>query len=352
MNYANDLQIVIDAGHGGWDNGASYNGRLEKDDNLRLALEVEKQLTAQGVPVLMTRSTDVFVELADRAAIANAAHADLFVSLHRNSYPEQTPYSNGVENFIYLTAPLETSGSAAQLVLDEVVNVGVQSNHGVSRGNYYVLRRTIMPSMLLEMGFIINDIDNKLFDEHLVEYAAAIAKGIMKYFGLEYQYIPGVTPAPPPVIPPEPECPIVCPPCLPCPPCPVPGGVETQMMVNQRFGLDMPLTGRFDYTTKRALTMALQMALNSDFGAGLTVDGVLGPKTLAAFPTVRMGQRGNVVFVIQALLQMNGYTLDGLDGIFGPRTQAAALMFQQNNGLPADGIVGQTTLSRLLAQYS
>ena len=122
------------------------------------------------------------------------------------------------------------------------------------------------------------------------------------------------------------------------------------MMVNQRFGLDMPLTGMLDYTTKRGMTMALQMALNNDFGSGLMVDGILGPNTLAAFHPVRIGQRGNVVFMLQALLRMNGYSLGELDGIFGPRTQAAALMFQQNNALPATGVVDQATLCRLICQ--
>lgn len=398
MVYKDDVLIVVDAGHGGWDNGASFEGRLEKDDNLALALEVQKQLMAQCVNVLMTRDTDVYVTLQDRALIANNANANLFISLHRNSYIEQTPSTNGVENFIYLTAPPETTGRAAQYVLDSVVEVGVQSNRGVSRGDYYVLRNTIMPAMLLEMGFIINEIDNALFDEHLVEYAAAIAKGAMQYFGLEFREIPGVTPVPPAPVPPGPECPsipslcppcpeppIFCPPCQicpevppacpscppcpecpdisypsmpmlcppcpvcpPCPPCPAPGGAEVQRLVNMRFGLDMPLTGVFDENTRRNMTKALQIALNSDFNAGLVVDGILGPKTMAAFPNVRIGQRGNVVFMIQALLQMNGYVPGMLDGIFGSLTETAVKLYQRDNCLMPDGVVDNVMISKLL----
>jgi N-acetylmuramoyl-L-alanine amidase len=74
-----------------------------KDDNLRLALEVQKQLVGQGIKVLMTRDSDVYMTLADRAAMAKQADADLLVSLHRNSYIEQTPSTNGVDNYIYLT---------------------------------------------------------------------------------------------------------------------------------------------------------------------------------------------------------------------------------------------------------
>ncbi|MCL2069286.1 MAG: N-acetylmuramoyl-L-alanine amidase [Oscillospiraceae bacterium] len=183
--------IVVDAGHGGWDNGAmSQDGeRLEKDDNLKLALLVQKELECQGVPVLMTRDTDVFVSLQDRAQIANDAKADLFISLHRNSYPTHTPNTNGVQNYIYLVTP-EATQRAAQLVLDQVADVGVQSNWGVLRGDYYVLRRTAMSAMLLEMGFIIDPVDNMLFDEHIYEYAAAIAKGAMEHFCLKYREKP------------------------------------------------------------------------------------------------------------------------------------------------------------------
>lgn len=317
-----ELLIAIDAGHGGWDNGATWNGRLEKDDNLRLAREVREQLLGQGINVLMTRDSDVYVSLVDRVATANAADADLFVSLHRNSYIEPTPQSKGIGNFIYLTAQWETSGRAAQYVLDRVVDVGAQSNWGVQRGNYYVLRRTIMPSMLLEMGFIINDIDNQLFDKHLKDYAVAITKGIMQYFELQYEEAPST--------PPENSI------------------VETQRLVNERFGLNMPLSGVYDAATKKAMVMALQKALNSDFSAGLTVDGILGPRTLAAFPNVRHGQRGNVVFVLQALLELNRYTPGALDGIFGNRTQAAVQMFQRDHYLTPDGIVGPVTLRALL----
>jgi|GEM_PF-419049 len=341
MVYSDDLLIAIDAGHGGWDNGASWNGRLEKDDNLRLALEVQKQLLAQGIRVLMTRDTDIYVTLADRADMANQANADLFVSLHRNSYIEHTPSTNGVENFIYLTAPLETSGRAAQYVLDQVVNVGVQSNRGVQRGNYYVVRRTNMPAMLLEMGFIIDEIDNQLFDEHLVEYAAAITKGIMQYFDLVFKEIPGVTPPLPPTVPPP------SPECLVCPVCPTAGVLEAQRLVNERFGLHMPLSGVFDEATNTAMVKALQLALNSDFDADLVVDGILGPKTLAAFPNVFFDQRGNVVFVIQALLQLNQYDPGLLDGIFGPATRTALQMFQRDHFLVPDGAVGQSTIRAL-----
>jgi len=324
-----ELLIVVDPGHGGWDNGASWEGRLEKDDNLRLGLQVRDQLLAQNIPVLMTRDSDVYVTLADRASMANEAGADLFVSLHRNSYPEQTPSAMGVENFIYLTAPEDTTGKAAQLVLDSVVDVGVQANRGVSRGDYYVLRRTQMPAMLLEMGFIINEIDNQLFDEHLTDYAKAIVKGIMQYFELSDP--PG-------------EAPQKCP---PCPECPNPEVMRAQLLLGNHFGLNVPLTGFYGEDSRWATVIALQKAINNDLDATLKVDGELGPPTLEAFGRKFPGHRGNVVFVIQLALMLNGHHIGDPDGIFGWGTQAAVRRFQEENNLVADGVVDGNTLLRL-----
>ena len=183
METTNRLLVVIDAGHGGYDNGAAFEGRLEKDDNLRLALAVRQHLEAMGIPTLMTREDDTFIPLPDRANMANQAGARLFLSLHRNSYTEHTPSAHGVENIVYLTAPVATE-EMARLVLDEVVRVGVQADRGVTRGDYYVLRRTQMPAMLLEMGFIIDPEDNRLFDEKMEEYAAAIARGVVRALGM------------------------------------------------------------------------------------------------------------------------------------------------------------------------
>ena len=92
--------IIIDAGHGGYDNGASDNGRLEKDDNLRLALAVGEILTADGFPVVYTRTEDVYQRPIDKAGIANESGGDYFVSFHRNASPERNTYS-GVQTLVY-----------------------------------------------------------------------------------------------------------------------------------------------------------------------------------------------------------------------------------------------------------
>ena len=338
MEVSPRLLIAIDAGHGGWDNGASFEGRLEKNDNLRLALAVQKQLEAQGVDVLMTRTTDVFVSLEDRARMANEAGADLFISLHRNSYPEHTPFSNGVENFIYLTASEYTAGAAAADVLNEVVEVGVQSNHGVSRGNYYVLRKTLMPSMLLEMGFIIDEIDNTLFDEHLEEYAAAIAKGALHFFIENYTPAPGVTLIPQPPLPPSPM-----------------GAANGSHIVRTvqealaaRYAQRLFASGVYDDDTRHAAVKALQYELNTTYNAKLEQNGIPDTQTWDAIRAYRVGSRGNLVLLLQYLLALNAYNPGGFDSKFGPKTQSALLAFQRDNYRLPNGTADAKTWSRLL----
>ena len=93
-------KVMIDAGHGGADFGATYNGRQEKDDNLRLALAVGEILSENGIDVEYTRTTDVYQTPFEKATLGNQSGADFFISFHRNSSPEPNQYS-GVETLVY-----------------------------------------------------------------------------------------------------------------------------------------------------------------------------------------------------------------------------------------------------------
>lgn len=168
--------VVIDAGHGGSDFGATYQGRMEKDDTLRLALAVGNILQNNGVNVIYTRTGDVYETPAQKAEKANAANADYFVSIHRNSSPYSNQYT-GVESLVY-----NRYGAAAQMA--ENINRRLEAvgfvNQGVNeRPNLAVLRRTNMPAVLVEAGFINTDRDNMLFDSRFNEIAQAIADGIL-----------------------------------------------------------------------------------------------------------------------------------------------------------------------------
>lgn len=168
--------IMLDAGHGGKDPGAVYNGRQEKDDTLALTLAVGEILQGRGIDVLYTRTTDVYESPYQKAMEANEAGADFFVSIHRNSYPTDNTAS-GVETLVY-----DKSGLKLQMAenIDEqmeaigFVNLGVKERPGL-----VVLRRTRMPAVLVEAGFINSDTDNQLFDDNFDDIALAIAEGIL-----------------------------------------------------------------------------------------------------------------------------------------------------------------------------
>lgn len=175
-------RIIIDAGHGGNDGGAVYNGRLEKEDNLRLALAVGEILEQDGYDVVYTRKEDVFDSPTQKARIANEAGGDYFVSFHRNSSPNPNTYS-GVETLVYNDEGIK--GELARSVNEELSKAGY-ADLGVSeRPNLTVLRRTKMPAILIEAGFINTDADNRLFDQNFTAIARAIATGIENVVGDE-----------------------------------------------------------------------------------------------------------------------------------------------------------------------
>ncbi len=167
--------IILDSGHGGYDNGATYDGRREKDDNLRLALAVGERLQQEGFPVVFTRTTDVYQRPIDKANLANESNGDYFISFHRNASPDANTYS-GVQTLVYRDAgmPAQIAGS----INKELEAVGF-NNLGISvRPNLVVLKRTAMPAVLVETGFLNTDADNRIFDEKFDAIADAIASGI------------------------------------------------------------------------------------------------------------------------------------------------------------------------------
>lgn len=169
-------KIIIDAGHGGYDNGANYMGRREKDDNLSLALAVGEILADSGIEVGFTRVDDVYQSPVDKARIANQQDGDFLVSIHRNSSPIPNTYS-GVQTLIYRDGGV--MAQMAENINQEMAQVGYQNLGTDLRKNLAVLRRSTMPAVLVEAGFINTDADNALFDRRFTETAQAIADGII-----------------------------------------------------------------------------------------------------------------------------------------------------------------------------
>ena len=169
------LKIMIDAGHGGYDNGASYEGRLEKNDNLNLALALGDELERRGYDVDYTRTSDVYDSPVRKAQIGNESGADYFISLHRNSSSEPNTY-NGVQTFVYDKNGVKYE--LAQNINRKLEKLGFRNINVEERPGLAVLRRTNMPAVLIETGFINNDYDNYLYDYNFEAIASAIADAV------------------------------------------------------------------------------------------------------------------------------------------------------------------------------
>ncbi len=173
--------IVVDAGHGGKDPGAiSINGYKEKDINLSMALQLEDLLLEEGYNVIMTRTTDEFIELYERPRIANSINADLFISMHSNSNLKSEII--GLE-VLYCPSTsseikMEDQYPFAETIYNNIINNTNNPGRGViKRPELVVLRETIMPAVLVEIGYLSN-----VFDEQLVmdlEYQSQIIRGIV-----------------------------------------------------------------------------------------------------------------------------------------------------------------------------
>lgn len=169
--------VVLDPGHGGKDPGAiACNGVHEKVINLSVARQVASLLRQKGIKVVMTRSSDTFVDLEDRAAIANRHRADLFVSIHADS--NQNSQRRGFSVFIARRCSVE-SRQTARKMLDSLGKSGLQ-NQGLRQADYRVLVKTKCPAVLVEMGHLSNWreaglLSNSGFQSRM---ASAIAEGV------------------------------------------------------------------------------------------------------------------------------------------------------------------------------
>ena len=190
-----DKVIVIDPGHGGNDSGAiGPTGVMEKNVTLNVALELEKLLTAEGASVIMTRATDRTVspngakasdieELGARCEVANHAKADIFISIHADSFTK--PEARGTTGYYYG----QSEGDQSRKLADSIRKALCEQLRTPSRGtkpcNFYVVRHTDMPATLIELAFISNPEEEQLLgsEEGVLKAAQGILDGIEDYFG-------------------------------------------------------------------------------------------------------------------------------------------------------------------------
>ena len=172
------IKVFIDAGHGGTDPGAVGNGLKEKDIVLSIATKLGALLNGRGISIKYSRTTDTYLSLEERARLANAWGADLFVSIHANS---ATSSVRGTECYTHPTANTATktlSGNVSRAIASKF---GI-SNRGHKEANFAVLRLSNMPAILVETAFISNSSDANLLNTRQTDFSIAIANSILSYF--------------------------------------------------------------------------------------------------------------------------------------------------------------------------
>lgn len=263
--------------------------------------------------------------LSNIVAKCNAQAVDLDVSIHFNAGAGDTGgngKTTGTEALVY--AGTGKAAAYAAAICDAIATLGFK-NRGVKvRPDLYVLRHTKAPALLVECCFVDDADDVALYDAD--QMATAIVRGITG------QAVPGGTTTQESTADTTAQS----------------SPAQFQSWLNAGYSAGLTEDGLWGPKTRKAATAALQAELNAQFSKGLTVDGIWGSKTKAACVNVKEGARGNLTRIIQGVLYCRGYDPKGLDSIFGSGCAAAVKAFQTNQGLIADSVVGQNTWAALL----
>ena len=308
-------KVFIGAGHGGTDSGAVANGLKEKDLNLAIALSCRDELKRQGVDVLLSRTTDYSETLTGKIAKCNAFKPDLALDIHNNAGG-----GDGAECYHHYGGG--TGKLLAQNILDAIAAIG-QNSRGTkikknsSGADYFgFIRQTSAPAVIVECAFMDSkDIETVNTPEKQKAMGIAIAKGVLKTLGIAWIADGAGNPA-------------------------------SASGSSDAVSAAAPANAAGNKSNPCADWTAYVKAVQSAVGA--LVDGIAGPRTLAACPTLRQGSTHKAVRPVQNRLNYIGHNCGDADCIFGVKTAAAVKDFQKANGLTVDGIIGQNTWRKLL----
>jgi N-acetylmuramoyl-L-alanine amidase len=179
------IVVVIDPGHGGPDPGAvGIGGLSEIDIVLPVGRQVAALLQQQGIEAVLTRDREIDLDLEPRVQIAERVRANLFVSIHANAISLSRPDVNGIETYYLSDRGLQV----ARVLHAHMLQVPGTRDRGIRQANFYVLRNTSMPAVLLELGFVTGEHDARLLADPAfqTQMANAIARGILQYVQQNY----------------------------------------------------------------------------------------------------------------------------------------------------------------------
>ncbi|BAB04685.1 N-acetylmuramoyl-L-alanine amidase [Halalkalibacterium halodurans] len=332
------MKIFLDPGHGGHDPGAVANGLQEKDLVLTISKQIRDILTSEfdGVEVTMSRESDRFLSLTERANAANRCGADYFCSIHINAGG-----GTGFETFIHPN-PSRESGNAQNIIHPRILAEMNVRDRGKKSANFAVLRQTNMPAILTENLFIDNPADAALLkeDQFITKIARGHAEGIADAFGLKRRT----------------------------------GSASVAKKQKAAVGASKQVTtSGYDliqrYFSNVSVLQRQLMAVGEDLSR-YRDDGVAGKETLTAIKSFQRKERitvdgipgpvtqsrllhklqysrvlylqnpmmkGEDVRQVQRVVNVNP------DSLFGPQTERGARHYQQKHGLTVDGKVGPQT---------
>lgn len=187
LSYANQIPlkgyarhtVILDAGHGGNDSGTIEQSASEKEINLSVVLKMKQLLENRGIQVILTRERDVFMELEERTEAAKACKADLFLSIHCNYYEDDSSI-HGLE--CYYSQDSDEGKYYAEKIMDSIEKSGKIPSRNAKPADYYVLKNTDLPAVLVEAGYLSNYMErtNLISEEYQEILAAELVEGIIK----------------------------------------------------------------------------------------------------------------------------------------------------------------------------
>ncbi|MEG0006191.1 MAG: N-acetylmuramoyl-L-alanine amidase [Clostridium sp.] len=304
------MKIGIDMGH--TVSGPNYGAvgfMKESEETRRLGAVLIDYLKSLGHTVINC-SVDTASSNSDslnrRVKIANSSNLDIFISIHFNAGG-----GTGSEILTFNSRKMPQATS----ILNNLSKLGLR-NRGIKDGSHlFVVKNTSAPALLVEVCFVDNTNDTSLYTKNINNIAKAIGDGIV---GISFE-----TPSNEPVNPPV----------KPTPPPPKP---------------NPPVSPPIKFNKSDTVKL-FQTGINSNSKTKLKVDGIFGPKTLAASPTIKVASKGDIVKAVQQMLIIKGINLgpSGADGIFGKATENGVKTIQRKFKLSIDGIVGPNTYKAL-----
>lgn len=328
--------IIIDPSHGGKDPGMISKHFKEKDISMKMSLYQYERFKELNIPVKLTRDKDLTLEPAVRGSIVKNSGADICISNHINSHSKTNIRGAETIHSIY------SNGRLANLIMDYLVQAGAVKKrvfceeHPSIKGKdkYFMHRYTgKVETVIVEYGYGSNELDAKFILENWKKLSEATVRAVCVYLDRIYS---------------SPATEVKKPNLIRL------GGVGDEVKEIQRVlkELNYPVgtvDGIFGKNTQNAVKM-FQKDVN------IAVDGIVGEVTMAKLKEIdkksvqkliRIGDKGIDVIALQGRLKELNYPVGTVDGIFGKNTQAAVKMFQKDNGLIDDGIVGPNTLKAL-----